>query len=78
MAQTRIVKISTKHPNADRLSLTKVDVGNEKLSIICGANNIENGQKVVIAKTGTKIKNTDQKTLEIKNGKLNLKKILDH
>ena len=59
-----------KHPNADRLSLTKVDVGNEKLSIICGANNIETGQKVVIAKTGTKIKNTDQKTLEIKKAKI--------
>ena len=59
-----------KHPNADRLSLTNVDVGNEKLSIICGANNIENGQKVVIAKPGTKIKNTDQKTLEIKKAKI--------
>ena len=59
-----------KHPNADRLSVTKVDIGIEKLSIICGANNIENGQKVVIAKPGTKIKNTNHKTLEIKNAKI--------
>jgi len=59
-----------KHPNADRLNLTKVDVGDEKLSIICGANNIEKAQKVVIAKPGTKIKDTYQKTLEIKKAKI--------
>ena len=59
-----------KHPNADRLSLTSVDVGGEKLSIICGAKNISVGQKVVIAKPGTKIKNTNQKTLEIKKTKI--------
>ena len=59
-----------KHPHADRLSLTSVDVGDEKLSIICGAKNISVGQKVVIAKPGTKIKNTNQKTLEIKKTKI--------
>ena len=49
-----------KHPNADRLNITKVDTGKESLSIICGANNIEVRQKVVVAKSGTKIKNTEK------------------
>ena len=59
-----------KHPNADRLNITKVDTGKESLSIICGANNIEVGQKVVVAKSGTKIKNTEKKIIEIKKAKI--------
>jgi phenylalanyl-tRNA synthetase beta chain len=42
-----------KHPNADRLRLTKVDTGNEKLDIVCGASNIEVGQLVPVATVGT-------------------------
>ncbi|WP_336824973.1 YtpR family tRNA-binding protein [Sporosarcina sp. USHLN248] len=41
-----------KHPNADKLSVCKVDVGSETLQIVCGAPNIEAGQKVVVAKVG--------------------------
>ncbi|WP_252502590.1 YtpR family tRNA-binding protein [Sporosarcina sp. Marseille-Q4943] len=41
-----------KHPNADKLSVCKVDVGNETLQIVCGAPNVEEGQKVVVAKVG--------------------------
>ena len=50
------------HPNADHLSITKVDVGNEKLNIVCGANNIKIGDKVptalvnAVLSTGLKIK----------------------
>ncbi|WP_096269725.1 YtpR family tRNA-binding protein [Paucisalibacillus globulus] len=40
------------HENADKLSVCKVDVGNEVLQIVCGAPNVDKGQKVVVAKVG--------------------------
>ncbi len=42
-----------KHPNADRLQITKIDIGKEKLQIVCGASNIAVGQKVPVATVGT-------------------------
>jgi len=42
-----------KHPNADRLKLTKVDVGDEILQIVCGAPNVDVDQKVIVAQVGT-------------------------
>lgn len=42
-----------KHPNADRLQMTKTDVGGEVLQIVCGAKNIQVGQKVPVATVGT-------------------------
>lgn len=45
-----------KHPNADKLSLTTVNVGNaEPLKIVCGAPNVAKGQRVVVAVPGTTI-----------------------
>ncbi len=41
-----------KHPNADKLSVCKVDVETEQLQIVCGAANVDAGQKVVVAKVG--------------------------
>ncbi|EDM24150.1 YtpR family tRNA-binding protein [Caminibacter mediatlanticus] len=41
-----------KHPNADKLNLCKVNVGDEVLQIVCGASNVEAGQFVVVAKIG--------------------------
>lgn len=40
------------HPDADKLSLTTVDVGTEILDIVCGASNVDKGQYVIIAKNG--------------------------
>lgn len=40
------------HENADKLSVCQVDVGTEALQIVCGAANVEKGQKVVVAKIG--------------------------
>lgn len=42
-----------KHPNADKLQLTKVDVGKKVLDIVCGAKNISVGDKVPVATIGT-------------------------
>jgi phenylalanyl-tRNA synthetase beta chain len=41
-----------KHPNADKLNLTKVDVGEEILQIVCGASNVDVDQFVPVAKIG--------------------------
>jgi phenylalanyl-tRNA synthetase beta chain len=50
------VKERHQHPNADRLSVTKVDVGTgEDLQIVCGAPNVAAGQKVVVAVPGTTV-----------------------
>lgn len=46
------VKNKEKHPNADKLSVCTVDVGTEELQIVCGAPNVDAGQKVVVAKVG--------------------------
>ena len=60
-----------KHPNADKLSLTKVDVGNgELLSIVCGAPNVEAGQKVVVAPVGCTIHPTNSEAFTIKKTKI--------
>ncbi len=46
------VESKEKHPNADKLSVCNVNVGEETLQIVCGAPNVEAGQKVVVAKVG--------------------------
>ncbi|MEN8240195.1 MAG: phenylalanine--tRNA ligase subunit beta, partial [Actinomycetota bacterium] len=47
----RVVEV-TDHPNADKVRLTKVDVGDEVLDIICGAWNFEAGAIVPVAVPG--------------------------
>ena len=45
-----------KHPNADKLSITSVDVGQDRpYRIVCGAPNVAAGQKVIVALPGTTI-----------------------
>ncbi|WP_033542278.1 YtpR family tRNA-binding protein [Planococcus sp. CAU13] len=46
------VESMEKHPNADKLNVCQVAVGEERLQIVCGAPNVEAGQKVVVAKVG--------------------------
>lgn len=46
------VESKDKHPNADKLNVCQVAVGDETLQIVCGAPNVEAGQKVVVAKVG--------------------------
>ncbi|NTV84781.1 MAG: phenylalanine--tRNA ligase subunit beta, partial [Bacteroidales bacterium] len=59
-----------KHPNADKLSLTKVDIGTGRLlSIVCGAPNVAEGQKVPVATVGT-VLFSGEKSFEIKEAKI--------
>ena len=44
-----------KHPNADKLVVTKVDIGNETLQIVTGAKNINENDIVPIAKDGAEL-----------------------
>ena len=58
------------HPNADRLSVTTVNIGaNKPLHIVCGAPNLAAGQKVPVATIGTVIYNEDD-SFKIKKGKI--------
>jgi len=43
------------HPNADRLKVCKVNIGEEELTIICGAPNVATGQTVPVAKVGASL-----------------------
>jgi phenylalanyl-tRNA synthetase beta chain len=60
-----------KHPDADKLSLTKVNIGaSEPLQIVCGAANVAAGQKVVVATIGTTIYPTTGEPLTMKKAKI--------
>ncbi|MDT0675926.1 phenylalanine--tRNA ligase subunit beta [Autumnicola musiva] len=59
------------HPNADRLNLTNVDLGNgENVQIVCGAPNIAAGQKVPVATIGTVLYDEAGEEWTIKKGKI--------
>ncbi|OCX54599.1 phenylalanine--tRNA ligase subunit beta [Mucilaginibacter sp. PPCGB 2223] len=65
------VKERHQHPNADRLSVTKVDVGaGEDLQIVCGAPNVAAGQKVVVATVGTTVYPTTGEPFKINKSKI--------
>ncbi|MCG8318888.1 MAG: phenylalanine--tRNA ligase subunit beta [Cytophagales bacterium] len=60
-----------KHPNADKLKITTVDVGEqETLPIVCGAPNIAAGQQVVVAKVGSTLYPKGSEPFKIKKTKI--------
>ncbi|MGV3598421.1 MAG: phenylalanine--tRNA ligase subunit beta [Bacteroidota bacterium] len=65
------VKERWQHPNADRLSVTKVDVGGpELLQIVCGAPNVAAGQKVLVATVGATLYPTGGEPFKISKSKI--------
>lgn len=65
------VKECAQHPNADRLRVTKVDVGSGiLLDIVCGAPNVGAGQKVVVAVVGCEIHPTEGEPFKIGKSKI--------
>jgi len=61
----KVLEVS-KHPDADRLNITKVDIGTEQLAIVCGAANVRSGLMVAVATVGAKLPNG----LKIKKAKV--------
>ncbi|MEP3088554.1 MAG: phenylalanine--tRNA ligase subunit beta, partial [Nonlabens ulvanivorans] len=59
-----------KHPNADKLKLTKVNIGTETVQIVCGAPNVAAGQKVPVATIGTTLYTETGEAWKIKKGKI--------
>ncbi len=60
-----------KHPDADRLSITTVDLGDGiPVQIVCGASNVAKGLKVPVATIGTKLFDKEGVEFEIKKGKI--------
>jgi phenylalanyl-tRNA synthetase beta chain len=65
------IKTCRSHPNADKLSLCTVDVGEEsELQIVCGAPNVAQGQTVWVATLGTTLYTPEGEAWTIKKGKI--------
>ena len=61
----------TKHPNADKLKVTTVNLGQgEPVQIVCGAPNVDAGQKVPVATIGTMLYDEKGEGFKIKKGKI--------
>ena len=65
------VKTCVQHPDADRLKITTVDLGDgQPLQIVCGAPNVAVGQKVPVATIGTILIDKEGNEFQIKKGKI--------
>lgn len=62
------VKEKGKHPNADKLSLCSIFDGKEDLKVVCGAQNVEAGQKIAFDKVGAIIPMVIFKSELLKSG----------
>ena len=60
----------SKHPNADRLRVTRVDLGKEQVQIVCGAPNVAKGQKVAVAMVGSTLYDKEGKPFLIQKNKI--------
>ncbi len=65
----KIIKCE-KHPNADKLKLTTVDIGSKKLKIICGAPNVDINQNVVVAPVGSTLFTYQNEKIKIKKANI--------
>src|SRR5581483_7152191 len=63
---TAKVLVVEKHPNADRLTVCRVDAGKELLTVVCGAPNVRAGMNVPLARPGARLPGKDGTPLEIK------------
>src|SRR5690554_6175073 len=55
-----------KHPDADKLKITKVDIGNgQTVPVVCGASNVASGQKVILATVGATLYPTGKEAFKI-------------
>ncbi len=65
------IRTCVKHPEADKLSITTVNIGEATdLQIVCGANNVAVGQKVVVAPVGCTIYPTNGQPIILKKAKI--------
>ncbi len=60
------IKEVKKHPDSDHLNVCMVDIGSETVQIVCGASNVKEGLKVIVAKPGCVLPGNN----EIKKGKI--------
>ena len=49
------IKKVENHPDSDHLHVCKVDIGSEELQIVCGAHNVKEGLKVIVAQDGAEL-----------------------
>lgn len=59
-----------KHPDADKLKITKINTGSEILQVVCGAPNVAKGQKVILATLGTTLYPNPEEAFKIKPSKI--------
>ncbi|WP_298953718.1 phenylalanine--tRNA ligase subunit beta [uncultured Nonlabens sp.] len=64
------VESCEQHSNADKLKVTKVNLGKETVQIVCGAPNVAAGQKVPVATIGTTLYDDKGEAWKIKKGKI--------